>query len=49
MFFISLYKELWEPTFSACLIVLDNLSEVFECSAITDFISAEIGLLLVGK
>ena len=38
-FFVSLYKELLEATFSACLIVLDNLYEIFPCSIITDFIS----------
>ena len=47
-FFVSLYKELLEPTweiFSACLIVLNNLCEVFECSVITDFISTMFGFL----
>ena len=38
-FFVSLYKELLEPTFSVCLIVLDNLYEVLGSSVITDFIS----------
>ena len=38
-FFVLLYKEFLEPTFSAFPIVLDNLSEVFECTVITDFIS----------
>ena len=38
-FFVSLYKELLEPTFTACLIVLDNLSECFGCFVIIDFIS----------
>ena len=41
-FFVSLYKEVLEPTwetFLACLIVLDNLSEVYGCSVIIDFIS----------
>ena len=50
-FFILPYKELseflpapltWE-TFSACLIVLDNLCEVFGCTVITDFMSAMSG------
>ena len=36
---MSLYKELLELTFSTCLIVLDNLSEVLECSVITDVAS----------
>ena len=39
LFFISLHKELSEPTFSACLIVLDNLYEVFGCSVIINSIS----------
>ena len=42
-FFVSLYKELLEPTqetFLVCLIVLDHLSEVFGCTVIVDFISA---------
>ena len=38
-FCVSLHKEQLEPTFSACLIDLANLREVFECSVITDFIS----------
>ena len=38
-FFVLLYKEFLEPTFSAFPIVLDNLSEVFGCTVITDFIS----------
>ena len=38
-FFVSLYKELLEPTFSACLIALDNFCEVFGCSVIAVFIS----------
>ena len=45
-FFISLYKEVLEPTwetFAACLIVLDNLWEVFGCSIINDFISTMFG------
>ena len=42
-FFVSLYKELLEPTVLACLIVLDNLCEVFGCSVITDFISTMFG------
>ena len=37
-FFVSLYKELSESTFSAYLIVLDNLCEDFGCSVIIDFI-----------
>ena len=32
----------WE-TFSTCLIVLDNLCEVFGCSIITDFMSTVCG------
>ena len=39
VFFVSLYKELLEPTFSACVIVFDNLCEVFGYSVTTDFIS----------
>ena len=39
LIFVSLYKELLEPTFSACLIVLHNLCEAFGCSVVTDFIS----------
>ena len=42
-FFVSLYKELLEPTFSACLIVLDNLYEAFGCTVMTDFTSAMFG------
>ena len=42
-FFVSLYKELLEPTFLPFFIVLDNLCEVFRCSAITDFISVMFG------
>ena len=42
-FFVSLYKELLEPTFTACLIVLDNLSECFGCFVIIDFISTMLG------
>ena len=45
-FFVSLYKEILEPTwetFSVCLIVLDNLCEVFGCSVITDFTSTMFG------
>ena len=42
--FVSLYKELLEPTFSACPIALDNLCEVFGCSVITDFVSTMLGL-----
>ena len=42
-FFVSLYKELLEPTFSVSLIVLDNLCKVFGCSGITDFISIIFG------
>ena len=38
-FCVSLHKEQLEPTFSACLIDLANLREVFECSVIIDFIS----------
>ena len=34
IFFVSLYKELLEPTFS----VLDNLCEVFRFSVITNFV-----------
>ena len=34
IFFVSLYKELLEPTFS----VLDNLFEVFTFSVITNFV-----------
>ena len=44
MVFVSLYKELLEPTFSACPIALDNLCEVFGCSVITDFVSTMLGL-----
>ena len=36
---VSLYKELLEPTFLVCLIVLDNLCEDFGCPQITSFIS----------
>ena len=40
MFFVSLNKELLDPTFSACLnIVLDSVCKFFGCSAINDFIS----------
>ena len=46
MAFVSLYKELLEPTFSACPIALDNLCEVFGCSVITDFVSTMLGLLV---
>ena len=42
-FFVSLYKELLESTFSACLIVLDNLCEVFGCSVNVNFISTMFG------
>ena len=38
-FFVSLYEELLESTFSPFLIVLHNLCNVFGCSVITDFIS----------
>ena len=38
-FFVSLYKQLLEPSFSACLIALDNLCKDFGYSVITDFIS----------
>ena len=38
-FFVSLYKELLEPTF----LVLDNLREVCRCLVITDFISTMFG------
>ena len=49
-FFVSLYKGLlerspestWE-TFSACLLVLDNLQEVFRCFIITDLMSKMFG------
>ena len=41
--FVSLYKELLEPSFSARFIVLDNLFGVFGCSVIIDFISAMFG------
>ena len=41
--FVSLYKELLEPTHSAGLIVLDNLCVIFECSEITDLIQAMFG------
>ena len=37
-FFVLLYKELLEPTFSAYLIVIDNFYEVFGFSAIIDFV-----------
>ena len=37
-FFVSLNKELLKLTFSTCLIVLDNLREVFGCSVINDII-----------
>ena len=37
--FVSLYKELSEPTFSA----LDNLCEAFACSVAIDFISTMFG------
>ena len=42
-FFVSLYKELLEPTSSACLIVLDDLCEYFGCSVTIDFISTKFG------
>ena len=45
-FFVSIYKELLEPTFSGCLTVLDNLCEAFGCSVIIDlidFISTNFG------
>ena len=42
-FFVSLYKELLGLTFSACLTVLDNLCEVFECPVIIEFISTMFG------
>ena len=38
-FLVSLYKELLELTFSAWLIVLQNLCKVFGCSVTTDFVS----------
>ena len=43
LFFVLLYKELSEPTFSSFPMVLDNLSELFKCSVITDFISTMFG------
>ena len=42
-FFVSLYKELLEPTFSAHLIILDNLCGVSGCSVMTCFISTMLG------
>ena len=42
-FFVLLYKELLEHTFSACRIVLDNLCKVFGYSAITDFYQQCLG------
>ena len=39
-----------EPTFSACLVVLDNLCEAFGCSVITDLIltvSKVLGWLVI--
>ena len=51
MFLVSLHKKLVEllpqparETFSACLIVLNNLCEVFGCSVIADVISTMSGL-----
>ena len=41
--FVSLYQELLEHTFLACLIVLDNLCEVFGFCTATNFISAIYG------
>ena len=35
-FFLSLYKEVLEPKFLACLTILVNLYEVFACSVIDD-------------
>ena len=43
LLFVSLYKELLEPTFLAFLIVLYNLCGIFKCSVITDFISTGFG------
>ena len=42
-FCVSLYKELLHPKLSARLTVLDNLCEVFGCSAITDVILIMFG------
>ena len=39
LFCVSLYKKLLEPTFSACLTVLNNICDVSGCSVIIDFIS----------
>ena len=46
LFFVSINKELLASTcetFSACVIVLNNLCRVLGCSIITDFISIMIG------
>ena len=42
-FFVSLYKELLEPSSSASAIVVDNLCEPFGCSVITYFVSTMFG------
>ena len=44
-FFVSLFKDLLEPTFPSFLIILDMLyDEVFGCSIVTGFISTIFGL-----
>ena len=49
-FFASIYRGVLEllpestwRTFSACLIVLDNLCEIFRCSMVTDYLSTVFG------
>ena len=42
-FFVSLYKELLKLTFSACLIVLGKLCEIFGYSVMVDFVSTIFG------
>ena len=45
-YFLSVYKELLEPiseNFEACLMVMNNLWEVFGCSVITDFCQQPLG------